>query len=119
MCTLGCVLSSVLGFLVVPPPPQAVGAALPFSVLRSHPHVEGTSPMSASILFPGAAQRLEDTVSIDTTTVVLADAERSDWAVKLFGQVDLDAVATAAIPVALVAVLFLFFRLLKLFASAF
>ena len=101
--------SNIVGF-VVPPMPQAAAAALPpLAMLRLHTGA-ATSPV---MLCPDEGMGL-------ATTSMIADAgDRSDWAVSLFGSLDLDAIAVAAIPVALVAVLFVFFRMLKLFASAF
>mmetsp|Transcript_66280 Transcript_66280/g.181763 ORF Transcript_66280/g.181763 Transcript_66280/m.181763 type:complete len:106 (+) Transcript_66280:30-347(+) len=103
------VLALSVGF-VVPPAPM-----LP--MLRLH-----TSPV---MVLPGdglsyaTASVMDDRVGFATTSVLMDVGDRSDWAVSIFGSLDLDAIAVAAIPVALVVVLALFFRMLKLFASAF
>eukprot|EP00966_Prymnesium_polylepis_P091161 2110008-Prymnesium_polylepis.1 len=44
---------------------------------------------------------MDDRVGFATTSVLMDVGDRSDWAVSIFGSLDLDAIAVAAIPVAL------------------
>ena len=93
-----------LGLLVAPP--NLHGIALPAAGERLI-----TSPQHVSI-FP--EPHSFDFVHIDAATTVLLANEDGKWISDAF-----DAAAAALIPVALVGLLFLLFKLAKLFASAF
>ena len=106
--------------LVVAPPPLATGATI-----IATPSASAMLPPQAAagdLFAPPTyelAQSLAQRLSFETTMVLTDAGARSEWAVALFGNADLEAIAATAIPIAIGVVLLLFFRLLKMFASAF
>lgn len=92
--------------MVFQPAPHAPGtAALPpltMTMQRTHEHavISPPSSLSEALVFPGSSTMIAD--------------DNGKW----FGN-EADAFAAAAIPVALVSILFVFYRVLKMFISAF
>ena len=117
---LGSVLVS-LG-LLLPPLQLAPGAALPTlsTVSLQQPLASASSSLVSkqALIFPESVDaRLGDMMSFETGSLLLGEATLEGE--KLFGDADLDGIAVAVIPFALVSILFVLFRVAKMFISAF
>ena len=114
---LGSVFVS-LGLVIVAPPSQLTAAVSPaLSMLHSKPIAASSNLLDtqSTVVFP-TSQSLGAPVNFVTTSVL---SEATLEGEKMFGDADLDGIAVAVIPFALFGILFVLFRVAKMFISAF